>query len=60
MASVNVLQLIEEAGTIAVEIVADQAELAAGQTVTTPQVQVGTVGGKPLYLNGELTTVKAS
>lgn len=59
MASINVLQLIEEAGTIGVEIVTDQAELAAGQDVSTPQVQVGTVDGKPLYLNGVLTTTKA-
>lgn len=59
MASINVLQLIEEAGTIGVEIVTDQAELAAGQDVNTPQIQVGTVGGKPLYLNGVLTTTKA-
>lgn len=36
----------------------DQAALEAGQSVNTPGAQVGTVGGKPLYLYGVLTTTK--
>lgn len=39
---------------------ADQAALEAGQTVNTPQIQVGTIGGKPLYGQIALTTVKAA
>lgn len=36
----------------------DQQALEAGQSVNTPGAQVGTVGGKPLYLYGVLTTTK--
>lgn len=39
---------------------ADQAALEAGQTVNTPQIQVGTVGGKPLYGAISLSTVKGA
>ncbi len=37
-----------------------QAELEAGQSVTTPAVQVGTIGGKPLYAGLVVSTTKAS
>jgi hypothetical protein len=37
----------------------DLTELEAGLPVTTPQIQVGSVGGKPLYASATLTTTKA-
>lgn len=33
-----------------------QAELAAGQPASTPKVRIGTIGGKPLYVTGTLST----
>lgn len=55
MASINIIKLFEEAGTIALEITTDEQELAAGQAVELPKVQVGSIGGKPLYFSGTLS-----
>lgn len=51
-----VSSLLTEAATIALTISVDQAELAAGEPVSLPKVQVGTTGGKPLYLEAVLST----
>lgn len=53
----NILgSVITEAANIALTISVDQAELEAGAPVSLPKVQVGTVGGKPLYLEATLST----
>lgn len=53
----NIIQaVLTEATTIALTIAADKAELDAGQPVQLPKVQVGTVNGKPLYLEAVLST----
>lgn len=41
--------------SIAVDISVDTAELQAGQPVALPKVQVGSIGGKPVYLEGQLS-----
>ena len=48
--------ILTEAATIALTITADKIELEAGQPVSLPRVQVGTVNGKPLYLEAVLST----
>lgn len=55
MASFNLLKELQFLGTIAVDLSVDQAELEAGQTVTLPAVQVGSVGGRPVMLSGTLS-----
>jgi hypothetical protein len=48
--------VITEAANVAITIAVDQAELEAGTPVQLPKVQVGTVGGKPLYFEAVLST----
>lgn len=43
---------------IITDIEVDQAQLAAGQDVALPDLQVGTESGKPLYLKATLSTAK--
>lgn len=53
----NILQIFSDAVTIYGDVSLDTAQLEAGQTVALPgRIQVGSVGGKPVYLIGSLTT----
>lgn len=55
----NVVQIFEEVIAVAADVTVDAAELAAGGTVQIPLApQVGTTGGKPIYLVSSLTTNK--
>lgn len=56
MASINFGQALTFVGSIALEAETDVAALEAGQPVALPKVQIGTVGGKPLYLEANLST----
>lgn len=56
----SLIQEGEEALTVvanvAVALSVDVAELQAGTPVSLPKVQVGSIGGKPVYLEGTLST----
>lgn len=60
MAVINALQIIEEAGTVVVEITMAEGELQSGTDVPLEGVQVGTAtvngkAGTPFFLNGTLS-----
>jgi hypothetical protein len=58
---VNILEIFSDAVTIYGDVSLDTAALEAGQTVPLPgRIQVGSVGGKPVYLVGSLTTILPS
>lgn len=56
----STIQTIEQdlafVANLAITITVDGAELAAGQPVSLPKVQVGSTGGKPIYLEAVLST----
>lgn len=55
MASFNIGEVFSILGTVVLDAETDQAMLLAGQTVTTPSIQIGTIQGKKLMLAGSLT-----
>ena len=55
MASINILEELQAVATIAVTVSSDEAELLAGQAVPVKAVQIGTMTGKPLFLNATLS-----
>ncbi len=55
--SLNIFQLVETVAEDAAEVGVAGAELETGQPVEVPgHLQVGTAGGKPVYLLGVLST----
>jgi hypothetical protein len=59
MATFNIGTIFTELVAIEGEVIIDEAELAAGKAVQLPaRIIVGSTGGAPIYLVGELTTVK--
>jgi len=59
--ALNIGQIFELVATVAIDVEVDEATLAAGAPVQIPlEPQVGTVGGKPIYLVATLSTTKST
>jgi hypothetical protein len=55
----NIGAIFSEVASIYETLSVDEAELAAGTPVTIPmEPQVGSIDGKPIYLNAVLSTTK--
>lgn len=54
----NFSQVLALIATLFITFETDQAVLESGGTASTPSIQVGTIGGKPLYVSANLSTTK--